>query len=119
MSQLIMNAILAEAQAKEARALANLNNYMTNAVGVAEHPDVVTECSKLVKEIAEARETVQTLQSLSAPAPGSDPQVTNEGPQMPPAGTVVGPPRMPDGSLPPKETMREPTKEDLDKLGIK
>ena len=118
MSQLIMNAILAEAQAKEAKALANLNNYMTSAVGVAEHPDVVTECSKLVKEIAEARETVQTLQSLSAPAPESDPQVT-EGPQIPPAGTVAGPPRMPDGSLPPKETMREPTKEDLEKLGIK
>ncbi len=117
MSQLIMNAILAEAQAKEAKALANLNNYMTSAVGVGEHPDVVTECSKLIKDIAEARETVQILQSLSTPAPESNPQV-QPGPMTGPPD-LAGPPRMPDGSLPPKETMREPTKEDLDKLGIK
>ena len=61
MSQLIMNALLTEAQAKEAKAIANLNNYMTNAVGVGEHPDVGTECGKLGKDIAEAREMIETL----------------------------------------------------------
>ena len=65
MSQLIMNALLKQAEAKEAKAIANLNNYMTNAVGVGEHPDVVTECGKLVKDIAEAREMIETLRSLS------------------------------------------------------
>ncbi len=64
MSQLIMNAILIEAEAKEAKAIANLQTYMSNAVGVGEHPDVVTECSKLIKEIAEARETKETVNSL-------------------------------------------------------
>ena len=66
MSQLIMNALLTEAQAKEAKAIANLNNYMTNAVGVGEHPDVVAECSKLVKDIAEANEIKETVTKLVA-----------------------------------------------------
>ena len=64
MSQLIMNAILIEAEAKEAKAVANLQNYMSNSVGVGEHPDVVTECSKLIKQIAEARETKEIVNSL-------------------------------------------------------
>ena len=65
MSQLIMNAILAEAAAKESKAIANLNNYMQNPVGVGEHPDIVTECSKLIKEIAEARELAETVKALA------------------------------------------------------
>tara|TARA_R100000008_G_C3551099_1_gene150457 strand:+ start:768 stop:977 length:210 start_codon:yes stop_codon:yes gene_type:complete len=64
MSKLIMNAIVAEATAKEAKALANLQTYMQNAVGVGEHPDVVAECSKLIKDIAEAREVKETVNSL-------------------------------------------------------
>jgi hypothetical protein len=64
MSQLIMNAIIAESNAKEAKAIANLNTYLTNPAGVGEHPDIVTECMKLVKEIAEARELRETVTSL-------------------------------------------------------
>ena len=64
MSQLIMNALLAEANAKEAKAIANLQNYMSNPVGIGEHPDIVTECMKLVKDIAEAREIKETVNSL-------------------------------------------------------
>ena len=64
MSQLIMNALLAEANAKEAKAVANLQNYMSNPVGIGEHPDIVTECMKLVKDIAEAREIKETINSL-------------------------------------------------------
>jgi len=61
MSQLIMNAILAEANAKEAKAIANLQIYMSNSAGIGEHPDVVAECSKLIKDIAEAREIRDTV----------------------------------------------------------
>ncbi len=61
---LIMNAVMAEAKAKEAKAVANLNNYVINAAGVGEHPDVVAECVKLVKEIAEARELAETVNRL-------------------------------------------------------
>jgi len=64
MSQLIMNALIADANAKEAKAIANLNNYLTNPAGIGEHPDIVTECKKLIKEIAEAREIKETVNSL-------------------------------------------------------
>ena len=64
MSNLIMNAVMAKAVADEATAIANLNNYMNSAVGVGEHPDIVAECEKLVKAIAEARETIETVKSI-------------------------------------------------------
>ena len=64
MSKLIVQALMLEAQAKEAKALANLQNYMSNAAGIGEHPDVVEECSKLVKEIAEAKEMAETLKTI-------------------------------------------------------
>ena len=65
MSQLIMNAIVAEANAKETKAIANLQVYMSNPAGIGEHPDVVGECMKLVKDIAEAREMVETVKSIT------------------------------------------------------
>ena len=64
MSQLIMNALLAEANAKEAKAIANLQNYMSNPAGIGEHPDIVAECMKLIKDIAEAREIKETVNLL-------------------------------------------------------
>ena len=64
MKQEILAALLAEAEAQETKAVANLNNYLANPVGVGEHPDIVEECSKLVKQIAEARELKETLKTL-------------------------------------------------------
>mgnify|MGYP003124628974 CR=1 FL=1 len=63
-ANLIMNALLAEANAKETKALANLQNYMSNSAGIGEHPDVVAECMKLVKDIAEAKEIKETIKKL-------------------------------------------------------
>jgi|TARA_R100001086_G_scaffold223147_1_gene140761 hypothetical protein len=63
-ANLIMNALLAEANAKETKALANLQNYMSNSAGIGEHPDVVGECMKLVKDIAEAKEIKETIKKL-------------------------------------------------------
>jgi hypothetical protein len=59
-----MNALIAEADAKETKAIANLQNYMSTSVGIGEHPDIVEECSKLVKDIAGARELRETVKSL-------------------------------------------------------
>ena len=64
MSQLIINALMKEAEAKEAKALANLNNYMANAAGIGEHPNIVKECHKLVKKIAEAEELAKTINMI-------------------------------------------------------
>ena len=63
-ADLIMKAVADSAVAKESKALANLKNYLDNAVGVGEHPDVVAECAKLVNEIAEARETLSIINSF-------------------------------------------------------
>jgi hypothetical protein len=64
MSNLIMNALLAEANAKETKAIANLQNYLSNPAGIGEHPDIVEECMKLIKDIAEAREIAETVNSF-------------------------------------------------------
>ena len=64
MTDLIVNALLSEANAKEAKAIANLQVYLKNSVGVGEHPDVVGECKKLIDDIASARETRETIESL-------------------------------------------------------
>jgi len=62
--QLIMNAIIAEANAKEAKAIANLQNYMDNPAGIGEHPDIVSECYKLLEDISHAREIRETVHSI-------------------------------------------------------
>jgi len=64
MSNLIMNALLAEANAKETKAIANLQNYLSNPAGIGEHPDIVEECMKLIKDIATAREITETVNSF-------------------------------------------------------
>ena len=66
MSQLIITALLKEAEAKEAKAIANLQNYLSNPAGIGEHPAIVEDCMKLVKDIAEAREVAQTIKNLIA-----------------------------------------------------
>ena len=65
MSKLIIEAVMAQAKADEAKAIANLNNYLSNSVGVGEHPDVVTEVTKLIKDVAEARELQEIIIALS------------------------------------------------------
>ena len=62
--QLIMNAIIAEANALEAKSIANLQNYIDKSAGIGEHPDIVGECHKLIKDIAEAREIRETVQTI-------------------------------------------------------
>jgi len=59
-----MNALLAEANAKETKAIANLQNYLSNPAGIGEHPDIVEECMKLIKDIASAREITETVNSF-------------------------------------------------------
>ena len=37
---------------------------MTAAVGVGEHPNIVAECDKLMKQISEAEGNMETIQKL-------------------------------------------------------
>ena len=61
MQQKIIDALMAKYQAQKLEAVANLQNYLNNSVGVGEHPDIITECDKLVKQIADAEGNAQTL----------------------------------------------------------
>jgi hypothetical protein len=69
LSNLILNALLKDAQAQEAKAITILQNYFENSAGIGEHPDIVEECKKQVKDVAEAREIIDTINAMIPPAP--------------------------------------------------
>ena len=60
----IINALNAKFNADKLIAFANLTNYMNNSSGVGEHPDIVSECEKLVAIITDADGKLQTLSQL-------------------------------------------------------
>ena len=60
----IINALNAKFNADRLKAFANLTNYLNNAAGIGEHPDVVAECEKLVADIADAEGKIETLSQL-------------------------------------------------------
>lgn len=61
---LVIDALKAKYVAERLKAMANLQTYMTAAVGVGEHPDIVTECDKLITAIGEAEGKLQTLTAI-------------------------------------------------------
>lgn len=51
-------------KAELAEAETNLLNYMSNAVGVGEHPNVVNEADKLVRQIDKMKSLLATIRDL-------------------------------------------------------
>ena len=64
MTQQIIDALVARYQAQKLEALTNLNVYLSAAVGVGEHPNIVTECDKLIDTIGHANDKLNTLKLL-------------------------------------------------------
>ena len=64
MTQQIIDALVARYQAQKLEALTNLNVYLTSAVGVGEHPNIVDECDKLIAKVSEANERIETLRTI-------------------------------------------------------
>ena len=64
MTNEIINALNAKFNADRLKAFANLSNYLNNSAGIGEHPDIVSECEKLIDEIALADGKIQALQQL-------------------------------------------------------
>ena len=60
----IINALNAKFTADKLKAFANLTNYMNNPAGIGEHPDIVSECEKLVEAISSADGKLQILTQL-------------------------------------------------------
>ena len=64
MNKQILEALMMRYQAQKVEAIVNLNTYLTAAVGVGEHPNIVGESDKLLKQISEAEGNMETLQKL-------------------------------------------------------
>ena len=64
MSKQIVDALQAKYIAQKLEAIANLQNYLSNSVGVGEHPNIVEECDKLVETIGHADDKLNTLKSI-------------------------------------------------------
>ena len=64
MNKQILEALMIRYQAQRVEAITNLNTYLTAAVGVGEHPNIVAECDKLMKQISEAEGNMETIQKL-------------------------------------------------------
>ena len=54
MSNLKVQALKAKYQAEKLEAMATLEVYLTNAVGIGEHPQIIEEMDKLVSQLGEA-----------------------------------------------------------------
>ena len=51
-------------EAQIATAKANISLYMDNAVGVAEHPDIIKAIDSLISDLAQAQEKLDTINYL-------------------------------------------------------
>tara|TARA_B100001093_G_scaffold519520_1_gene608937 strand:- start:7763 stop:7984 length:222 start_codon:yes stop_codon:yes gene_type:complete len=64
MSQLIIDALRAKVVSDRLKAVANLQTFLSTSVGIGEHPDIVTECYKLLEAISKSDGEIQSLNAL-------------------------------------------------------
>lgn len=60
----LLDALQARYEAEIAEADATINIYLTNSVGIGEHPQFIDEIDKQVQRIADAQEKIAVLRSL-------------------------------------------------------
>ena len=61
MRRAILNALRAKYEAEIAAADATANIYLSNSVGIGEHPQHIDEVNKLIDKIAQAKEKLGVL----------------------------------------------------------
>jgi len=61
--EVIIDALEKKYEAQMAQAEANTKVFMDNPVGVGEHPNIVQEVEKLLKEIKDAKEMLDELKN--------------------------------------------------------
>ena len=59
-----IKALRAKYEAQRLEALATLEVYMNNPVGIGEHPQIIEEMDKLVRTISDADGYLETLNSI-------------------------------------------------------
>ena len=60
----LLDALRARYEAEIAEAKATINIYLTNSVGIGEHPQHLEEMDKLVDKIAQAEEKIKVLEKF-------------------------------------------------------
>jgi glycyl-tRNA synthetase alpha subunit len=66
MNGLLLDALYAKYQADKADAVARLDIYLNNSVGIGEHPQHTEEMDQLIAQYADAEDKRQTLTSMIA-----------------------------------------------------
>ena len=66
----LLDALRARYEAEIAEAKATINIYLTNSVGIGEHPQHLEEMDKLIDKIAQAEEKIEVLEKFE-PAKGA------------------------------------------------
>ena len=61
MRRAILNALRTRYEAEIAEADATVNIYLSNSVGIGEHPQHIDEINKLIDKIAQAKEKLDVL----------------------------------------------------------
>ena len=61
MRRAILDALRAKYEAEIAEADATINIYLTNSVGIGEHPQHIEEVNKQIEKIANAKEKIDVL----------------------------------------------------------
>jgi len=61
---LILEALSSQYIAELKRLQVNIENYFSNSVGVAEHPDIVFEVDDLIAKVANAEEKLKIVQEM-------------------------------------------------------
>ena len=64
MRRALLDALQARYEAEIAEADATINIYLTNSVGIGEHPQFIDEIDKRVQRIADAQEKIEVLKSF-------------------------------------------------------
>ena len=64
MKRALIDALQARYEAEIAEADATINIYLTNSVGIGEHPQFIDEVDKQVQRIADAQEKIEVLRSF-------------------------------------------------------
>ena len=57
-------ALLTQCEAEKAEAIFTIDNYMTNSVGIGEHPQQVEEAMKALDKLSAATDKISNLKKL-------------------------------------------------------
>jgi|TARA_R110002072_G_scaffold288508_1_gene454671 hypothetical protein len=72
-NNVIYDALKAQFEAQKQKALATLTIYLTNPVGIGEHPQHIEEMETLARSLAEAEDVIATLERTFEPKEESTP----------------------------------------------